>query len=208
MSNVETLCNEILAQLSAIGRASTSSMLPGLTDHAIRSLTATLPFPLPQPAIDLYKWSEGGNPQCVTGAELFPGFGMDPLSEKVAIHTELSHASDYPRFQNSEMSWFPLFRSEGTDFYAIRTDAVSNQNYPILYDDNEAAPFVRFVSLEALLETILLSYQSGTYYINSQGILSVGVPVFNQSGELIDVDMSKYLAIETSTNSKYSAAIP
>ena len=208
MTNIKTLCNEILAQLSSLGRAASSTMLPGLSETAIGQLTSGLPFSLPQPAIELYKWSEGANPLSTIGPEFFPGFGMDPLSEMVAMYCELSIASDFPRFQNSTMSWFPLFRSEGTDFYGIRFDDASDQSHPILYDDSEAAPFIRFVSLEALLETILLCYQSGAYYVNAQNVILMGVPIYSPAGELVRVDASKYLAIEASTNAKYSLKSP
>jgi hypothetical protein len=199
MSNIPSLCDEILKHLTALGRKTANSLLPGLPESKIGPLTAGLPFVLPYSVVELYKWSEGLRPQSGVGNEFFPGFGMDSLSKMIEIYNELSHAPDFPCFRCGDTQWFPIFRSGGTDFYGVRCRDVATVDGEVVYDDNEGEhrdcvtpPPVEFISLEAMLKTLLRAYETGVYYVNEQGQLAVGVCSYNEQGQLADVDLSKF----------------
>lgn len=207
MSSIPSLCDEILKHLTALGRQTARSMLPGLTEPEIRHWTAHLPFVLPDSVVELYKWSAGLRPRSGVGNEFFPGFGMDSLPEMIGMYDELSGAPDFPRFHCGEMHWFPIFRSGGTDFYGVRCAKSVRVDGEVVYDDNEGEhrdgitpPPLEFIGLEAMLKTLLRAYETGVYYVNDRGQLKVGTASYNKEGQLIDVDMSRFKEVARQFN--------
>jgi hypothetical protein len=203
MSNISSLCDEIMKRLTALGRMTASSMLPGLPETKIRQLTAGLPCMLPHSVIELYRWSEGLRPQSGIGNEFLPGFGMDSLPEMIGLYNELSNAPEFPRFRCGDMRWFPIFRSGGTDFYGVRCSHVATVDGEVIFDDNEGEhrdcvkpPPVEFISLEAMLQTLLSAYETGVYYVDENGRLTVGSKTFFDDGplkgNLMDIDLSRF----------------
>jgi len=63
MSEIHSLCDDILKHLAALGMQTPKAMLPGLVEDNIRQMTAGLPLVLPDSVIELYKWSEGLQPR-------------------------------------------------------------------------------------------------------------------------------------------------
>lgn len=43
---IDSLCREIMEQLTLLGRNTSSAMLPGISEATVRKLTAKLPFKL------------------------------------------------------------------------------------------------------------------------------------------------------------------
>jgi hypothetical protein len=203
MSQIRDLCNEIIKHLTRLGLDTERNLLPGLSERRIRELSAGLPFVLPRSVIDLYKWSEGVQPRAGIGNSFFPGYGMDAFTEMVAMYSELSSAPDFPRFRVAEMHWFPVFRSGGTDFYGVYCSSTPTDDGAVVDDDNEGEhrdlvtpPVVEFVSLEAMLRTLLRCYETGVYYTNEDGGLEVGIATYFEDGPLNgclkDVDLSRF----------------
>lgn len=192
MSIISDLGDGILSHLTALGRSTAASMLPGLDETEIRQACAAVALTLPRSAIELYQWSGGLRPGSGICTEFFPGYGMDSFWEMVEIYSELSNAPDYPRFRKETMTWFPIFRSGGTDFYGICCNDRDAEEANIIDDDNEAEPEVAYLSLASMLRTHLECFETGVYYVNEQGILTVGVPTYNDHGQLVEVDLSKF----------------
>jgi hypothetical protein len=135
---------------------------------------------LPRSVIELYKWSEGLQPSAGIGTDFFPGFGMDSLPEMIATYQELSNATDFPRFGDGDKQWFPILRSGSTDFYGV---CCANKPVPdgeVMDDDNELGAVVGFVSVEAMLRTLLRSYETGVYFVNEKGYLGVSRARFKE----------------------------
>ena len=199
MSLIASLCRQIVAHLTRLGIPTAQDLLPGIPDDRIRELTQRLPFVLPQSVIDLYRWSEGVPVSHETCNTFFPGYGFDSFQYMVETYHELSTASDFPRFHCGDMQWFPIFRSGGTDYYGVCCGDTTRVDGNIVYDDNEGPhrdcvtqPPIEFVSLEAMLKTLLCAFETGVYYINGQGQLAVGVCSYNDQGQLVDVDLSRF----------------
>ena len=195
MSKIVSLCDEILKNLTRLGIPTAGTMLSGLSEDKIRQCSAGLPFVLPDSVIALYQWSEGSR----VGGEFFPGFWMESLSDMIRIHDELSNHPDFRRFRCGDIRWFPIFRSSGADFYGVRCQNVRTLDGEIFSDDNEGEhrlgmipPPVEFVSLEAMLQTLLCAYDTGVYFVNNEGDLDVGECTCDEQGNLVSVDMSKF----------------
>lgn len=191
MTQIGELCSQIVKHLTRLGLQTESNMLPGLSEKKFRELTAGLPFVFPRSVVDLYQWSEGLQPRSGIGNGFFPGYGMDSLPEMLEMYRELSTASDYPRFRSSGLQWFPIFRSGGTDFYGVCCTNSTTDDGEVVDDDNEGEhrdcvtpPEVQFVSLEAMLRTLLRCYETGVYFVDEQGRLTVGVKTYFDDGPL------------------------
>jgi hypothetical protein len=203
MSSIRELCTEIVRAQSKLGMPVAENLLPGLSERRILSLTKNLPFALPRSAVELYKWSAGMDPNAGIGDDFLPGYGMDSLTEMVAMYRGLSADSDYPRFAVGKRRWFPLLRSGGTDFYGICCERTPTADGEIVYDDNEGPhrdcitpPPVAYLSLETMLRTTLCCFETGVYYLNEDGQLDVGIASYYTSGprqgQLKDVDVTAY----------------
>lgn len=206
MSEVASLCTAILRQLDRLEWSTSKNMLPGLSKQRIQELTAGLPFKLPASLIELYEWSEGVSPESGEGNEFIPGYGIDTLSEMVETYRELSADDEYPRFHASGQFWFPFLRSGGTDYYAVDCADIEAEDAAVVFDDNEgphrsppARPETAFVSLEAMLRTVLRAYERGAYFVED-GRLEVGLATFDKNGRLVDVDMSQFDEIARAEN--------
>jgi hypothetical protein len=199
MATIASLCTGIVNHLARLGIPTADNLLPGASEEKIRELTAGLPFALPRSVVELYKWSEGVPVAHGTCNVFFPGFGMDSFQYMVETYHELSAAPDFPRFRCGDVQWFPIFRSGGTDFYGVRCKNIATPDGEIVYDDNEGPhrdcvtpPPVEFSSLEAMLQTLLRAYETGVYYLDDHGQLQVGVFTYNEQGDILDIDMSKF----------------
>jgi hypothetical protein len=209
VASIEALCDQIVSHLTKLGIQTANAMLPGLTEKAILSMTAELPFALPRSVIELYKWSAGNKPGAEVDADFYPipNFGMDPLSEVIETYKLLSVGQEYPRFHCGAMRWFPIFRNGGTDFYGIccRDDAAEDGE--IVYDDNEGKhrdcvtpPPIVFVGFEAMLRTALCCYETGVYYIGRRGHLTYGINTYDDEGYLVSVDQSEFKKVARQFN--------
>jgi hypothetical protein len=207
MSNISSLCDAIVTNLTRLGIPAAEDLLPGASEERIREFTAGLPFVLPRSVIELYKWSEGST----VGTELFPGFGMESLPLMIDMYNELSNASDFPRFRCGDIRWFPIFRSSGTDFYGVRCRDLVTDDGEVVNDDNEGEhrdcitpPRVEFISLEAMFQTLLRAYETGVYYVDETGSLTYGVATYFDDGpfkgSLKDVDISRFKEVARQFN--------
>src|SRR5262249_12734439 len=160
-----TRCQAIVSHLTRLGLETERNMLPGLSEAAIHSLSAKLPFALPRSVIDLYKWSEGLRPRTGVGNGFFPGYRMSSLPEMIDTYVKLSSAEDFPRFRAGRKKWFPVFRSGGTDFYGVCCSKREVGDGEVVDDFNESKPAVKFLSLEKMLLTIFRCYEQGVYYV-------------------------------------------
>jgi hypothetical protein len=203
MSAIRDLCERIVKHATALGLKTEESMLPGLSEKKIRSLTAKLPFILPRSVIELYKWSAGQKSDCGIGCDFIPGYGMDSLPGMLEMYRLLSTASDYPRFRVGDLQWFPIFRSGGTDFYGVCCGQSAADDREVVKDDNEGPhrdcvtpPLIEFVSVEAMLRTLLRCYETGVFYRDKHGQVTVGIPTYftrgQHKGQLKDLDLSRY----------------
>lgn len=163
--------------------------------------------------IDLYQWSEGLRPSAGLNNGFFPGYGMETLSEILDMYRELHNASVYPRFRVGDWQWFPVFRSGGTDFYGVCCANSSTADGEVVDDDNDnegehrdciTPPVVIYVSLEAMLRTLLRSYETGVYYLDEDGRLRVGLVTYFDDGPLEgylkSVDISKFKEVAKQFN--------
>ncbi len=203
MSQIGDLCDQILKHLTRLGLHTERNMLPGLSEKKVRELTAGLPFVLPRSVIDLYGWSEGLQPRAGIRNDFLPGYGMEALPEMVEMYRELSPASDFPRFRARDRQWFPVFRSGGTDFYGVCCSNAPTTDGEVVNDNNEGEhrdcvtqPVVEYVSLEAMLRTLLRCYETGVYFVAEHGGLEVGIATYFDDGPLKgclkDVDLSRF----------------
>ena len=208
---IRDLCDQIVKHLTKLGFQTERNMLPGVSEEKIGEVTAGLPFVLPRSVIDLYNWSEGLQSQAGIGNDFFPGYGMESLPEMVEMYRELRNAPDYPRFRVGDRQWFPVFRSGGTDFYGVCCSSAPTVDGEVVNDDNEGEhrdcvtpPVVEFVSLEAMLRTLLRCYETGVYYVDEHGRLEVGIATYFDDGPLKgclkDVDLSRFKEVARQFN--------
>jgi cell wall assembly regulator SMI1 len=207
MSEIANLCNAIMSHLSKLGLHTPKNMLPGPTQDKISQLTAGLPFQLPQSAFELYQWSEGLRPKTGVGNDFIPGYAMNSLTEMISMYQELSQAADYPRFHSGNLHWFPLLKSGGTDFYGICCAPGPTDDGQIVDDDNEGEhrdnvtpPVISFAGLVPMLRTVAKCLETGVYYINKQGQLSVGIVTYDKKGRLLNVDRSAFRQVVAEFN--------
>jgi hypothetical protein len=211
MTQIRDLCGQIVKHLTRLGLQTEHNMLPGVTEEYIREIAVKLPFALPRSVIDLYQWSEGLRANAGVGNDFFPGYGMESLPDMVEMYRELSTAPDFPRFRVGDRQWFPVFRSGGTDFYAVCCESVPTVDGEVVNDDNEGEhrdgvtpPTVEFVGLEAMLGTLLRCYETGVYYVGGDGRLEVGVVTYFDDGPskgcLKDVDLSGFKEVARQFN--------
>jgi len=105
----------------------------------------------------------------------------------VAMYNELSGDSDYPRFREGNRRWFPVFQSSSTDFFGVCCG-----NGEVMHDDNELGTGVEFVSLEAMLRTLLRGYGTDVYFVNDQGRLRVNRAAFKELARHLDPGLKRW----------------
>ena len=195
-SQIESLCNEILTHLTALGRPVVSLLQPGLAESDIDCLVGGLPFVLPLSVVDMYKWRNGT--RNAVGMDFFPGYGFVPLSQAVEYYHALIGSSTWTDH------WFPVFRSGGADFFAVCCSDSASEDGQVVHDLNEIGAEAEFVSLEAMLRTLLRAYETEVYYVDEDGGLTFGVETYFQDGpfkgSLEHVDTSRFKEVARKFN--------
>jgi hypothetical protein len=171
MSKIHETLDRILDHLQQLKRPVVSRLQQGLSRKQIIKNASNVKLRLPDSAIDLLGWRNGTDLSAgKTLGELsfFPGYYLMSVEEAVSDYASLSRNTLWDK------SWFPLFCSGGGDFYAI----VCNQDHAtdgaiVDYFRDDFDHEIEYVSLTAMLATIEACYQSGAFYTDTDGYLSV-----------------------------------
>ena len=96
----------------------------------------------------------------------FPGFYLMSLEESIQTYLELIETDAWDK------SWFPIFASEGGDFYAmILTPEAQGQILGFYVYEEE--PQIEYRSLKSMLTILKACYEQGIIFRNEQGYLDM-----------------------------------
>lgn len=174
MAFIAQLCDDIVAELTAIGSPIATMLLPGLPEADIRKEELHLPFVFPTSLIEMYKWRNGTDSQFETGTSFFPWWTFDGLPESVERYKELAAPQD----EHWDAKWFPIFSSSDVSTYGICCQDTPADDGEIVHFEYLTGSRVEFVSLEAMLQTILEAYKGGVIFLGSDNEIDVDDEAF------------------------------
>ncbi len=169
MSEIQTICDTILAHLRRYDRKIAGMLNPGLAEPVAREMTYAVPTVIPDSAYEFYARRNGysGPVGGRGGGDFFPGWYMMEMKKCIDVY---QMCCDEPMVVWKH-NWFPIFRTCGADFYGVVCHEAPTDDGPIIHsgegDDDIGTP--EFESLEAMLKSVADGYADGVFQTNQDG---------------------------------------
>jgi hypothetical protein len=164
MSTIADLCEKIVGQLTAMGSPVANFLHPGLSNQDIQGVQASLPFVFPISVVEMYKWRNGT--ALVPGSTFFPWWVFDTIAESVERYNVLSA----PRDELWNDHWFPIFSASDVSSIGICCKNSPKEDGEIYCFEYSLGTQIEFITLEAMLRTILAAYETGAIFLTSGGL--------------------------------------
>jgi hypothetical protein len=158
MSRIVTLCDGIVSQLTAKGSPIAQLLKPGLALSELHELEGGLPFVLPSSCVEMYTWHNGT--ELVSGSTFFPWWVFDAITESVDRYRILATGED----DVWDSTWFPLFSASDISSIGIACESSRTPDGPIHRFEYLCGSFQEYLSLETMLETILVACERGIIF--------------------------------------------
>ncbi len=172
MSTIKELCEAIAAERDRLNLSLTPYLYPGLAEKEVKALTSDLPFRLPKAVFEMYSWRNGTQEGKIPFGKmwLFPIWYLASVERAVSrYHGVVDALADF-----WEPRYFPLFLSGAGDYMGIAcTKTKTDDGEIVCYRQGDTEVAVEYANLNALLETVLGSYQAGAITVNNDGNLMV-----------------------------------
>ena len=194
MSELTDALEKLSRQFDRKGLHTMERMHPGLSRADIAELTKSLPFALPEAAVELFEWRNGfrgfATAKEVVPADFFEGYR--PMTLQHAIEFYFMAVKSFSESYRSH--WFPLFKEGGGSVYCI--DCAEEIGTIWDYDLNPSSEeeefgLLAFRSLTKMITTIIVCYEQDAYYWNDKGDFE------------IDFDKSADIAFQENPDAEY-----
>lgn len=193
---IHELCEQIVEQLTSIGYPISEYLLPGLSEAEIQRVEAKLPFMFPHSLIDMYKWHNGTpivGGDVAAGRWFFPGWSFDTLDESSTRYTVLSTPTEC-EVVLWRANWFPVFSGSDISSYGICCDKIRREDGEMVHLEYTAgiATPVEYVSLEALLKTLLAAYKERVIFIGIDGELDYDRGAYSEIWKQVNPGLTRF----------------
>ena len=145
------------------------SLQEGVPAEAVRSSLAGVGLLSSRELEALYGWRNGTSTDGVMAADdihLFPGFYLLSLEDA---------AANYRAFANDARwtaGWLPLFANGGGDFYFLDLNEPGGGSVGHFRIEESEHP-IEFGSLQAMLETLVVAFDRGVFFVDPSGYLEM-----------------------------------
>lgn len=163
--SVRRSLSAIVSHLTRLRRPAAGLLQPGLSREAIAKIESKLPFELAPELVALYSAMNGTRARTgdvLDDLHFFPGFYLLSLEDA---------ATEYRRMRRSRQwkpSWFPVFANDAGDYYAVPCGREASQGV-IGFIRGEPEQEVEYVSLDAMLRTIVECFAKGAFFVKGKG---------------------------------------
>ena len=169
MSNMRQAQEQILQWLKLNRHEYFSSLKDGFLIKEIGNKTKVLPFELSQEVYQLYQWKNGSSLLDTTSFDIcfIPSFlflSLEKSIEEYYLNIDI-FKDDW------QENWFPIFSLEGYSYFTLCQKASVDNSSIWFYDYEQPEPILCYESLTMMICVIADCYETGAYYMNSQGLL-------------------------------------
>lgn len=144
---------------------------PGLTDDRIEWLTKELPFKLPKEVYDLYRWCDTG----IYQVHFFPFLSLFSLKQSLDYYYHMvKYGNELLASEIKEDLVSPyglIIFGQDKGFYYVFCDKEGKKSPPVWCVFMSEDPVICFTNLTSLMLMIAECYETGAYYVNSEGYL-------------------------------------
>ena len=147
-------------------------------------------YKLPASALEMFTWHNGT--RRALGMDFFPGFAFDSLALEIEAYKSVITEPNLLQLGYWSDKFFPIFASGAGDYYGINCNQGSSQDGEVVCYTFAIGTQVEFASLEAMLLTLLKSYESGVYFVNAQNQLDVNEKKFRKIAKKINPNLDRW----------------